>query len=106
MHLNYNRNKIKNGMKKSYRIIVIAAVIISLAGFFSNEGNAQSLTFSQVLLISSSSTVPSGKVWKVENILPNANTVALTPNPTGPGAATSSSTTESIITVNGFNIRA
>jgi hypothetical protein len=35
--------------------------------------NSQTLEFSQVLLVSSLDTVPTGKVWKVSNILPTLN---------------------------------
>jgi hypothetical protein len=55
-------------MKKSISIlctILIIAIIIVVT----ENAKAQSLTFSQVLLVNSSSTVPAGKVWKIESVV-------------------------------------
>ncbi|MCC6599947.1 MAG: hypothetical protein IT223_04650 [Crocinitomicaceae bacterium] len=90
-------------MKLSTLYSASALMAIIVLTTFNCSG--QTLEFSQALLISSSSTVPSGKIWKVENILPNASPVASTPNAVGPGSATSTTTTETIIVVNGYNIR-
>jgi hypothetical protein len=49
-------------MKQS---IIIVFLFLSLRLF--SQGNLQ---FSQVKLVTTSETVPAGKVWKIENILP------------------------------------
>lgn len=42
------------------------------AGYFTlaNNIHGQTLQFSQVLLVSSTQTVPANKVWKVESVMP------------------------------------
>lgn len=51
-------------------------LLLTLSLFMANNGDAQTLQFNQVLLIQQSSgaadTVPSGKVWKIENIGTNS----------------------------------
>ncbi len=42
-------------------------LVIFFLGSFKAQGNLQ---FSQVKLVTTSETVPAGKVWKIENILP------------------------------------
>lgn len=49
-------------------ILALFVIQVGLAGF---ELEAQSLSFSQVKLVSTIQTVPQNKVWKVENILPS-----------------------------------
>ena len=40
---------------------------------FTNKANSQTLQFSQVLLVSTTQTVPPNKVWKVESFFPSQN---------------------------------
>ena len=47
--------------------IFFGIVFIGLSVFMNAQGNLQ---FSQVKLVTTSETVPAGKVWKIENILP------------------------------------
>ncbi|MDA0929888.1 MAG: hypothetical protein O3C32_00790 [Bacteroidetes bacterium] len=49
-------------------IFILFALQVGFSGF---ELGAQTLSFSQVKLVSSVETVPQNKVWKVENILPS-----------------------------------
>jgi hypothetical protein len=65
---------------------------------------AQNLSYSRVLLVDAQVTVPSGKVWKVSNILPSER---LTSTATAVATTTSvsaSAATEQVITVNGNSI--
>jgi len=57
----FNRN---GQMKKS-----ICAVIIGLFILISFSGQAQNLVFSKAILVSTTDTVPNGKIWKVESVL-------------------------------------
>jgi hypothetical protein len=52
-------------MSKSSILFLVVMGACSLNSAFS-----QTLSFSQVLLVTSSQTVPAGHVWKIENILP------------------------------------
>lgn len=47
--------------------IFFGLFFIGLSSFINAQGNLQ---FNQVKLVSSVETVPAGKVWKIENILP------------------------------------
>lgn len=47
--------------------ILFGLFFIGLSFFINAQGNLQ---FNQVKLVSSVETVPAGKVWKIENILP------------------------------------
>lgn len=47
--------------------ILFGLFFIGLSFFINAQGNLQ---FNQVKLVSSLETVPAGKVWKIENILP------------------------------------
>lgn len=49
-------------------IFILFALQVGFSGF---ELGAQTLSFSQVKLVSAVQTVPQNKVWKVENILPS-----------------------------------
>jgi hypothetical protein len=49
-------------------ILILFALQVGFSGF---ELGAQTLSFSQVKLVSTVQTVPQNKVWKVENILPS-----------------------------------
>jgi hypothetical protein len=55
-------------MKRSYQSIkiVIAFIVLSVI-LNTSRTNAQSLAFSQVILLTSQQVVPQGKVWKIEN---------------------------------------
>jgi hypothetical protein len=48
------------------RLVVILGILLNCALVYS-----QNLQFSQVKLVSSVETVPAGKVWKMDNFLPN-----------------------------------
>ena len=50
-------------------ILVFFATLLQ----FANKANSQTLQFSQVLLVSSTQTVPANKVWKIESIFPHAS---------------------------------
>jgi hypothetical protein len=89
-------------MKNLFRLLFI---LISLNSFQAIAQTGSSLVFNQALLVSSTATVPTGHVWKVENVLPNANVIATVPNPVG-NTTTQVATTECIILVNGNSIRA
>jgi hypothetical protein len=66
-------------MVKSINILC-AIVIIAMTGVVTENISAQSLTFSQVLLVGNATqTVPTGKVWKIENYLLN-NSATLASN--------------------------
>jgi hypothetical protein len=52
-------------IKKHLKILILL-----LCGSLAFGLKSQTLSFSQVMLVSSVQTVPQGKVWKVENILP------------------------------------
>lgn len=49
--------------------VLCAVMIIALTGVFTVNAKAQTLSFSQVLLVNAQSTVPAGKVWKVEDVM-------------------------------------
>ena len=53
---------------RSYLLFAFVVSLFSLG----NTSQAQSLQFSQVLLVTSSQTVPANKVWKVESYTPSA----------------------------------
>ena len=57
----FNRN---GQMKKS-----IYAIILGLFILISFSGQAQNLVFSKAILVSTTDTVPNGKIWKVESVL-------------------------------------
>jgi len=46
------------------------AIVVSLF-LLANTSQAQTLQFSQVLLVSTTQTVPANKVWKVEGFMPS-----------------------------------
>jgi len=46
------------------------AIVVSLF-LLANTSRAQTLQFSQVLLVSTTQTVPANKVWKVEGFMPS-----------------------------------
>ena len=50
-------------------------VFIATLSQFANRANSQTLQFSQVLLVSTTQTVPANKVWKVESYTPNAGII-------------------------------
>jgi hypothetical protein len=53
---------------RSYLLFAFVVSLFSLG----NTSQAQTLQFSQVLLVTSSQTVPANKVWKVESYTPSA----------------------------------
>ena len=53
------------------RIFLHFAIVVSLFSL-ANTVQAQTLQFSQVLLVSTTQTVPANKVWKVEGIIPTS----------------------------------
>lgn len=65
--------------------------------FCTNFMYSQTLEFSQVKLVSAEETVPSGKVWKIENILP---TTRLT-STAGTGSSIATATTTQSFKVDG-----
>jgi hypothetical protein len=56
-------------MRRYFRITfsILAAMILLSGGL--HRSNAQTLQFSQVLMVTTLATVPAGKVWKVESAL-------------------------------------
>ncbi len=57
----FNRN---GQMKKSIYVLIIGLFIL-----ISFSGQAQNLVFSKAILVSTTDTVPNGKIWKVESVL-------------------------------------
>jgi len=77
----------------------MAMLFIGLFGMGAGNVSAQTLQFSQVLLVTSSETVPAGKVWKVEGVnysstLPNTAVTSST-------SSITSSNFDASIVVNG-----
>ena len=54
------------------RIFLHFAIVVSLFSL-AKTSQAQTLQFSQVLLVSTTQTVPANKVWKVEGVMPVYN---------------------------------
>lgn len=54
----------------TYSFYALLGFLFSLLGLENSQ--AQSLTYSQVKLVSSVETVPANKVWKINNVLPSA----------------------------------
>ena len=54
------------------RTLLLFAFVVSLFSLV-NTSQAQTLQFSQVLLVSTTQTVPANKVWKVEGVMPVYN---------------------------------
>ena len=52
------------------KTVLLLALLVCFAFAGSSQGTLQ---FNQVKLVTSSETVPSGKVWKIVNVLPGAN---------------------------------
>ncbi len=76
-------------------------LLLFLIVYYQNiaQGNLQ---FSQVKLVSTTETVPAGKVWKLQNFLPNVSLFTdITRNQTNP---TSGGIRNFIILVNGISI--
>jgi hypothetical protein len=69
--------------------IIFSVLLVVFSSFSGIYLHAQTLQFSQVMLVSSSETVPAGKVWKLEGV----NYSASLPN-------TAKTTSSSITTVN------
>jgi len=74
-------------------------VFISLSVFVNAQGNLQ---FSQVKLVTTSETVPAGKVWKLENYLPSSQ-LAIDLN-RQPNQASAGGTKNFIVLVNGTQV--
>ena len=51
------------------------AIVVSLF-LLANTSRGQTLQFSQVLLVSTTQTVPANKVWKVEGFMPTQSLIA------------------------------
>ena len=54
------------------RTLLLFSFVVSLFSL-AKTSQAQTLQFSQVLLVSTTQTVPANKVWKVEGVMPVAN---------------------------------
>jgi hypothetical protein len=54
------------------RFILILVFIATLFQF-TNKANSQTLQFSQVLLVTTTQTVPPNKIWKIETVFPHAS---------------------------------
>ncbi len=66
---------------------------------------SQTLQFSQVKLISSSTeTVPVGKVWKITNMLSNTRLTSAEAAGGGGSAVTATGATQQVVVINGVNI--
>lgn len=50
-------------------------IFVFIATLFqsANKANSQTLQFSQVLLVTTTQTVPANKVWKIETVFPHAS---------------------------------
>ena len=57
------------------RTLLLFAFVVSLFSLV-NTSQAQTLQFSQVLLVSTTQTVPANKVWKVEGFMPSQSLIA------------------------------
>jgi hypothetical protein len=79
--------------------IFIVIVFISLSVFVNAQGNLQ---FNQVKLVTTSETVPAGKVWKLENYLPSSQ-LAIDLN-RQPNQASAGGTKNFIVLVNGAQV--
>jgi hypothetical protein len=78
-------------MKRSFGILLITTVMVVSAVMTTNV-KAQSLTFSQVLLVGSTpQTVPTGKVWKIESYLLNNSNIMVNGASTNCGGTTATS---------------
>ncbi len=76
----------------------ILSALLFLGALLLHSGlHSQSLSFSQAKLVSQTETVPSGRVWKVVNILPSARLTTTTFSSGG-------STRDFIITINGQTV--
>jgi hypothetical protein len=80
-------------------LIFTAAILLCLNNSLSAQG--PTLQFSRVILVSTVQTVPAGKVWKIENILPSARLTLVT---TGYSGNVGMNSTNHVIAVNGTNI--
>jgi len=74
--------------------------VFALCSLVCSGTSAQTLQFSQAILLTSSQTVPAGKVWKISNMLPS------TPLTSGVSGSTSnvSNQTEQLIVINGNTV--
>jgi len=60
-------------MKKMKKTILISFLLFSCTLFY-GQGTSYNLGFSQVKLVGNTTeTVPSGKVWKITNVMPSTN---------------------------------
>ena len=82
------------------KLIIQLAFLIIFPSFF----YAQTLVFKQVLLVSTSQTVPANHVWKIESVMPIGNIVASVPSGATNNNATTVISSESIILVNGGTV--
>lgn len=83
------------------RTILSSLTVLGVSlGLTASTLQAQTLQFSQVILLTQSQSVPAGKVWKVTNMLPST---ALTSSAGGTSSGQSSST-EQTISVNGNTV--
>ena len=57
------------------RTLLLFSFVVSLFAL-ANTSQAQTLQFSQVLLVSTTQTVPANKVWKVEGFMPSQSLIA------------------------------
>ncbi len=83
------------------RTILSSLAVLGIAlGLSGSAVHAQTLQFSQAILLTQSQSVPAGKVWKVTNMLPS------TPITSSAGGTSSgqSSSTEQTISVNGNTV--
>ena len=60
-------------MKKT----ILVSFLLLLCSLFYGQGSSYNLGFSQVKLVGNTTeTVPSGKVWKITNIMPSSNSTS------------------------------
>lgn len=82
----------------SFRILFSSVFAVIIIIGFSANIVAQSLSFSQAMIVTASSTVPAGKVWKIESVLYQTNHIPSYPS------NSQFSHTSAFIQINGINI--